>query len=1002
MRPHLVALLVAACLTVSVRAQWDDLLGRRILGVEVAGEAARTTRARDVGIPINARLSRRLLRATVQRLVASGRWADVQLEVIPEGEGARIVAHLVPKLVLARVDIVGNEVMDDEAILRELQIGEGVEIERTRLDRLRRELSELYAQRGYEAMRARFELRDTDDPARKVLRIQLSEGEPTRIVAVVFEGQPPPRGSRVRGLLDVDVGDILDRRQLDESVQRAERRLRRDGWLEARLGPVHLRRRPGGVVLVIGSHVGPRYGVEILHPEPLTRSLVYESLGLGQERLDRGFERALAERVADLYRRRGFSDARVRVRRIHGRDRTRARLVLAIRAGPQLRVVARAFPGARHFSHAFLEDQLGSFLDEALGIGGILDPVDPDTIERLVAGRRRRERAAPPPFDTDPLHIWYPEAYERAVEHVRDLYEADGFLEARVGPARLEPVGPRRAAVVVPVVEGPRSLIHAVVLEGNRALTSREVLLAAGLERGQPFSYLGLERAKAAIVQAYQERGFYYASVEASVRFSSDRTRAQLLLHVNERFEVRVGAVRVEGNELTTESLIRRVIPLHRGTILRPSTLRDTQERLLALGVFTSVSVAPQDAELPARVKPVVISVVERKTQYLDFRAGVSTAQGARFGLEYGYRNLFGTAISATLSAQLGYQFFFLDSEIEKRFLALSLADRLERRIAIRLGFPFIGLSDVRTSLAAIHMRENERNFGLLKNSVDLTFVWRPRRQISISFSGDVENNNVDVLGQESYEEILRQVAGDTRLRNLLRVPEGRSTLAAIGTTVSYDRRDSPFVPTRGFFASATAEWARTLRSERIERAGELRRFFSHHLRMTLTASGYLPLGSRDRFVFAAQLKLGRVVHLEDRSETYPNRSFFVGGVNTLRGYLQDALVPQDLADEIERNPSLFGNVNGLIQGGDTFMVLRGELRFPIAGELRGGAFVDLGNSWIEPGQLNPFELRPTAGLGIRIGTPVGPIALDYGIKLLRREFLGEGFGAFHFSIGLF
>ena len=133
---------------------------------------------------------------------------------------------------------------------------------------------------------------------------------------------------------------------------------------------------------------------------------------------------------------------------------------------------------------------------------------------------------------------------------------------------------------------------------------------------------------------------------------------------------------------------------------------------------------------------------------------------------------------------------------------------------------------------------------------------------------------------------------------------------------------------------------------------------------MQLTASGYVPMGPRDRFVFAAQLKLGRVVHLEDRSETYPNRSFFVGGVNTVRGYLQDALIPQDLADEIERNPDLFDNVNGLIQGGDTFMVVRGELRFPIAGDLRGGAFVDLGNLWIEPGQLNPIELRPTAGLG--------------------------------------
>jgi outer membrane protein assembly factor BamA len=409
--------------------------------------------------------------------------------------------------------------------------------------------------------------------------------------------------------------------------------------------------------------------------------------------------------------------------------------------------------------------------------------------------------------------------------------------------------------------------------------------------------------------------------------------------------------------------------------------------------------VAPQDPELPARVKPVEVTFAERKTQYLDFRAGVSTGQGARFGLSYGYRNLFGTAMSLTLAAQFGYQFFFLDDEVERRFQSLSLQDRLERRVSASLGIPYIGLPSVRTTLGLIHQRENERNFGLSRNSIDLTFAWRAHRTVNVQFSGDVENNDVDVLGGESYEDILEATSGDPRLRSLLRVPEGASTLVAAEISATLDRRDSPFVPTRGFLLTASTEWARTIRSEAIERFDEITRFYSHHLRFQLSGSGYVPFGPRNRFVFATQLKIGRVVHLEDRSDTYPNRQFFVGGVGSMRGYLQDAMVPQDLAEEIERNPELG---SALVQGGDTFLVVRGEMRFPIAGDLRGGAFVDFGNLWIEPGQLNPLELRPTAGLGLRIGTPVGPIALDYGILLARRKFLGEPFGSFHFSIGLF
>lgn len=998
------ATIAAACLwAAGAHAQIGALYGRRVVTVEVAGTAARTTRPRDVGIPLGARLSRRLLRSTVTRLLETRRWANVQLDVEPSGEGVKVIATLVPRLILIRVDVVGNEVLDTNELLREVSLGQGAEVEPGQLDELPTILQAAYAERGYEAMQVEVELRDTDDPAQKVLILRVTEGEPTRVLAIQFDGDAPPPGSGVLRAIRLDEGDILDLGRLENEVRRGEEQLRSRGWLEARLGPASIQRRNEGVVLTIPSRIGPNYEIQIRDPEPLSRGQVYEALQIGAERLTGRFERGMASRVEDLYRRRGYNQARVVVRRVATEQADRAKLVVAVRAGDQLTVVARAFPGARHFDQEFLEAQMAAFLVDAIDVGSLLDPVDTDTLDRTFAGRERREREVPEPPNASPLRIWYPDAYERAVDHVRELYEADGFLDARVGPARLEDVGRDRSIVVVPVVEGPRALLYDVRLEGNSALGDREVLEAAGLEREQPFSYLSLEQAKSGIVDAYQDRGFFYAGVDSTVRFSGDRTRVELTLRINERFEVRVGEVVVRGNEVTNESLIRRVIPIESGDLLRPVTVRETQQRLLDLGVFSSVSVDPRDPDLAERVKALVITVVERKTQYLDFRAGISTGQGLRFGLEYGYRNLFGTAINFTFAAQVGFQFIFLQDdggEIQERFEELALEDRLERRIALTFGFPYVGLPNVRASLAGIHLRENERNFGLTKNSVDLTFTWRPLRFLSASFSADVEDNTIDVLGLDSYEEILEQTSGDIRLRNLLRVPEGNTTLVAGSGTLSLDRRDNPFVPTKGFFASTTAEWARTLRTELIERAGELRRFVSHHLRLQFSASGYIPLGSR--FVFATQFRIGRVVHLEDESETYPNRSFFVGGVDTVRGYLQDALIPQDLADEIERNPDLFPNVGGVIQGGDTFMVIRGELRFPITGDIRGGAFVDFGNLWIEPNELNPLELRPTAGLGLRIATPVGPIALDYGFLLARREFLSEPVGTFHFSIGLF
>ena len=79
----------------------------------------------------------------------------------------------------------------------------------------------------------------------------------------------------------------------------------------------------------------------------------------------------------------------------------------------------------------------------------------------------------------------------------------------------------------------------------------------------------------------------------------------------------------------------------------------------------------------------------------------------------------------------------------------------------------------------------------------------------------------------------------------------------------------------------------------------------------------------------------------------------------------------------------------------------RAELRIPLLGIWQTGVFLDTGNLWVDTDSVfDEFRLRYSAGAGIRIDTPVGPLALDYGINLDPRPW--EDVGAFHFSIGLF
>ena len=71
----------------------------------------------------------------------------------------------------------------------------------------------------------------------------------------------------------------------------------------------------------------------------------------------------------------------------------------------------------------------------------------------------------------------------------------------------------------------------------------------------------------------------------------------------------------------------------------------------------------------------------------------------------------------------------------------------------------------------------------------------------------------------------------------------------------------------------------------------------------------------------------------------------------------------------------------------------------------------DPGNSFFELAYIfnRNINLRVAAGSGIRIETPIGPLAFDYGVNMSRlfsspsnprRTY--EDPGAFHFAIGLF
>jgi hypothetical protein len=109
-----------------------------------------------------------------------------------------------------------------------------------------------------------------------------------------------------------------------------------------------------------------------------------------------------------------------------------------------------------------------------------------------------------------------------------------------------------------------------------------------------------------------------------------------------------------------------------------------------------------------------------------------------------------------------------------------------------------------------------------------------------------------------------------------------------------------------------------------------------------------------------------------------------MGGVDSLRGFLQDSLVPEDIAKRLLNPASGLVLNDVVIRGGDIFFNPRAELRIPLGSSVETAVFVDSGNLWTDPTHVNPLDLRYAVGTGLRIATPIGPLVFDYGFNVDR------------------
>jgi len=531
-----------------------------------------------------------------------------------------------------------------------------------------------------------------------------------------------------------------------------------------------------------------------------------------------------------------------------------------------------------------------------------------------------------------------------------NLYQSNGFLAVKVDSRTEEHYRgrPGDLAVFLEIQEGPQSFVNSLQVDGIEHLDMAKVLGSLSSIKGQPFSEFSVAVDRDTILAQYFDKGFAHATFEWNSQPSPEPNRVDLRYIIHEGPQQFVRQVLINGLKYTRPELVNRKLMLNPGDPLSPTEITETQRKLYDLGVFARVDQAIQDPDGDTTHKYVLYQLDEARRYSLALGIGaelgriggcndcLDAATGAsgfypRISMDISRNNLWGLAHTISLRTQFS---------------------TLEQRALLNYSWP--------------HFEDNDKltlSFtGLFDNSRDIRTYNYTRLEGAVQLSQRLTRATT-LLYRVAYRRV---GVGDLKvtpfLVNILSQPEH----VGIGSiNLVQDRRDDPLDPHRGVYNSVDFGVAEHI-------LGSQRDF----TRVLVRNASYYPIGKR--MVLARSTEIGNISvfhYFGNPDAALPLPERFFGGGDSHRGFPEYQAGPRD-------------DLTGFPLGGDALFFNQTELRFPLFGDSIGGVlFHDMGNIYssfdhfsfrVHQDNLTDFNYMVHAvGFGIRYKTPVGPLRVD-------------------------
>jgi len=417
-----------------------------------------------------------------------------------------------------------------------------------------------------------------------------------------------------------------------------------------------------------------------------------------------------------------------------------------------------------------------------------------------------------------------------------------------------------------------------------------------------------------------------------------------------------------EGASEVQDKLLRDITDISKGDFYNLEKIQQRQVRLYRTGLFNSVILSANENDTSGNGVPLNLNgsiglmnelspEIILNNQNSFFNVGLSTS--------YIRKNFLGNARKLTISPSFAVQ-DITNVDFSQIFRKFSLRDTtllgyLDARMKIEQ--PYLFSKPIFGTWENYAQVNKQSDFNLTIYGSKLTFEFELPKYTLVNFLSTYYNIEVTKENDLIYHTPL-----STKLISILGADFGRTTANDL------------LFPTQGYNISMQTEHANLFPYIFSKIAGKNFNDVMFY-KLVLSSSFYFALDLKKNNIFAVKAKVGDIhTYVGDYSGIPLNRTFYVGGSNSVRGWRANQLHPQ--------NAPLIENAQGKNIKGGTFLIEGSfEYRYRFLSSFGVVLFYDYGNTWIGYKPFRYDELAQAIGPGFRYYTQIAPFRIDFGFK---------------------